>query len=120
MNRKSLLELNILTAEGPILERQNLESVNVPLADGLPIGIKPGHAPLIAETRRGDIVYRTSKSEQNIECHAGILNIRDNVVTILTPGKVTELPPEDVTSLKNEYERLMRAILGSIQPDEDQ
>lgn len=120
MNRKSLLDLNILTADGPILERQNLESINVPLADGLPLGIKPGHAPLIAETRRGEIVYRTSESKQKIELHAGIMNISDNVVTILTPGKVTELPSEDVTSLKNEYERLFQTILEIVQLSEDQ
>lgn len=120
MNKKSLLSLNILTAEGVILEKEDLEAVNVPLVDELPIGIRPGHAPLIAETKTGSIVYRTSKSEQQIEIHAGVLNIRDNVVTILTPGEVANFPPDSPGKLKTEYERLLRALLGSYHPNVDQ
>lgn len=120
MNKKSLLSLNILTADGAILQKENLEAVNVLLTDELPLGIRPGHAPLIAETKTGPIVYRTSKSEQKIEIHAGIMNIRDNIVTILTPGEVAKLPADSHGKLKTEYERLLRAVLEAYQPNDDQ
>lgn len=120
MNKKSLLSLHILTAEGVILKKENLEAVNVSLNDELPLGIRPGHAPLIAETKTGPVIYRTSTSEEQIEIHAGILNIRDNVVTILTPGKVADFPQDSPGKLQTEYERLFRAVLASYQPNEDQ
>lgn len=120
MNKKSLLSLNILTAESVILEKEDLEAVNVPLVDEVPIGIRPGHAPLIAETKTGQVVYRTSQSEEQIEIHAGVLNIRDNIVTILTPGEVAKFPPGSPGKSKTEYERLMRALLEAYHPIEDQ
>ena len=49
------LTLKILTPDGQVLEADHLIEVVVPLADGGTIGIRPQHAPLIAETVTGTV-----------------------------------------------------------------
>ena len=117
MNQNALLSLRILTPEGNILDVYELYSVNLPLADGFPIGIRPGHAPLIAETAQGVVKYRNDET-QEIECHAGVLDIKDNVVTILTPGEVTTAPREIVEPEEKEYDRIMRTLVEKLDIDQ--
>lgn len=114
MSIGSLLSLNVLTPEGSILDEEALYSVNVPLADGCPIGIKPGHAPLIAETIQGLVRFRSSDGENQIELHAGVLDIRDNQVIILTPGKVSATPLEITEESENDYDRLMTSLIEKL------
>jgi len=114
MSTGSLLSLNVLTPEGSILDKEALYSVNVPLADGCPIGIKPGHAPLIAETIQGPVRFRSLDGENQIELHAGVLDIRDNQVIILTPGKVSATPLEITEESENDYDRLMTSLIEKL------
>jgi len=104
------IDLRIITPEGSLLEAESLNTVNVPLADGFPIGIRPGHAPLIAETKKGEVFYRDSNLEQRIDLHAGVLEIRENVVIILTPGEASTIPNEITKSSETEYDRLMNTL----------
>lgn len=119
MSPKERLHLKILTPDGIILERSSLTAVNVPLADGLPLGIRPGHAPLIAETVRGSIKYRTSTSEKGVVLHAGVLEIRKNVVMILTAGEVSETPSEISTQPEKAYDRLMQNLIDKLVPEQE-
>ena len=110
MNSESLT-LRIITPQGSLIEEKELSAVNVPLVDHFPIGIRPGHAPLIAETAKGFIRYRTPSRENKIQIYSGILKIRNNIVTILTSGEVTDngqrsTPPEEI-----EYDRLMVTLI---------
>jgi F0F1-type ATP synthase epsilon subunit len=119
MSKETLLSLEILTPEGTILKADSLFSINVPLADGSPIGIRPGHAPLIAETLQGSVRFRTAESESQIELHAGVLDIRDNRVIILTPGKVSGTPREIADGSETEYDRLMGSLIEKINLNQD-
>ncbi len=110
MNQK-LLELRVLTPDGSLVEANALISINIPLSDGCPIGIRPGHAPLIAETQRGTVFYKESGQENKINLHPGLLEIRDNLVIILTPGEITSLPSENSQPSETEYDRLMKTLL---------
>jgi len=103
------LTLRVLSPDGPSLEADHLLEVLVPLADGGPIGIRPKHAPLIAETVSGPIHYRTDLEIFEIEILAGILSIRDNVVTILSAGELseTDVAPE---SSSDPYDEMARAL----------
>jgi len=114
MSSGSLLSLNIFTPEGTILEADSLFSINIPLADGSPIGIKPGHAPLIAETEQGAVRFRSSEGENQIELNAGVLDIRDNLVIILTPGKASGTPRGITDGPETEYDRLMGSLIEKI------
>lgn len=120
MSPRERLHLKILTPQGIILERDALTGVNVPLADGLPIGIRPGHAPLIAETAQGRIRYRTTTSEADIELHAGVLEVRQNDIMILTAGKVSETPPEISTQPEKAFDRLMQTLIDKLVPEQEE
>lgn len=119
MSVVSLLSLNILTPEAMILKADSLFSINIPLADGCPIGIRPGHAPLIAETMQGSVRFRSSEGESQIELHAGVLDIRQNLVIILTPGKVSATPREITTESKTDYDRLMGTLIETLSLNQD-
>ena len=120
MSPRERLHLKILTPDGIILERKFLAAVNVPLVDGLPIGIRPGHAPLIAETVQGSVKYRTSTDEAEVELHAGVLEIRENVIMILTAGKVSTTPPEISTQPEKEFDRLMQTLIDKLVPEQEE
>lgn len=58
------------------------------LADGGPIGIYPGHAPLLAETITAPLRYADGSGEHMLHLEAGILQVDDEGVTIFTSGLV--------------------------------
>lgn len=58
-------------------ELDNLRAINVPLVNDYIIGIRPNHAPLIAETKQGKIICRTKTSETYLELHGGVLEVRE-------------------------------------------
>lgn len=118
MSPRNQMHLKILTPDGIILEKKSLIAINVPLADGRPIGILPGHAPLIAETVQGSVGYRTSTSKGDIEVHAGVLQIRNNKVTILTAGKVSETLSEFSEQPEKAYDRLMQTLMDKLVPEQ--
>lgn len=109
--RTKFLKLRVLTPEGVILDEGTLMSVNIPLADDCPIGIRPGHAPLIAETIKGIVHFRGPEKEGEIKLHAGILEIRDNEIIILSPGEVSIISPEITQPSESEYDRLMNTLV---------
>jgi F0F1-type ATP synthase epsilon subunit len=84
------LTLRILSPDGQVLEASQLQEVVVPLADGGPIGIRPKHAPLIAETVAGKVKILKPGESTEVELFSGLLTVRDNIVTILTTGEVEE------------------------------
>ncbi|HCU58166.1 MAG TPA: hypothetical protein DF984_08110 [Anaerolineaceae bacterium] len=104
------LSLRILSPEGPILEVDEAASINVPLADGGGIGIRPGHAPLIAETGQGPVRYQTAGGEDQIEVMPGILEIFNNVVTILTVPQISDHLTEPDHNPKDEFTQIIEAI----------
>lgn len=119
MKNSHLLTLTIYSPERKILEESRLESVIVPLADGGTIGIRPGHAPLIAETVQGPVRFQKMDVQDSLELYPGVLDIRDNAVTILTAGATAEEndPTEQYPSLS--FDRLMRTLLDSLSDDDN-
>lgn len=105
------LTLKILTPQGIILDINGLISVTLPLLDQIPIGIRPGHAPLIAETSRGKIKYRSKDEENEIVIDAGVVKIRANLITILTSGKVNEEKSAFAAEKLATYDRLMSTLM---------
>jgi F0F1-type ATP synthase epsilon subunit len=114
-----LLRLRILTPEGAIFERAGLASVRVPIVDGGSIGIRPGHAPLIAETAQGTVLYRTESEHGSIDLHSGVLELNDNLVNILTPGEVSQTPDLLTNPSEMEFDRLMQTLMRDLSPNTD-
>lgn len=119
MSVEPVISLRVLTPEGAILEIDELTSVSVPLIDGGTIGIKPGHTPLIAETAKGFVRYRTEKGQKKIELHPGVLDIRHNVVLILTAGDISQTPVKITKPVETEYDRLMTTLVRELIPDSE-
>jgi F0F1-type ATP synthase epsilon subunit len=77
------LRLIILTPAKTLLETDVLQ-VQAHLADGAPIGIHPGHAPLLAETLTAPLCYTNASGKHAIDLEAGILQISEGKVTVFT------------------------------------
>ena len=112
------INLQILSPDGISIEKTELTAVNVPLADGGWIGIKPGHAPLIAETVRGAIHFHSELGEDSIEVHPGVLEIKENMVIILTAGKVSNQSDFVAKPAQMDFERLMQTLVSELHPDD--
>lgn len=119
MTKKPSLELQVLTPEGIILKADQLSAVDVPLVDGGMIGIRPLHAPLIAETVQGEVIYQSHGERKSIELHAGVLDIQEDVITILTAGEVAETPQKVAEKPEKEYDRLMQTLIDHLYPEEE-
>jgi len=113
------LTLIVLTPEGILLKAEQLYAVSVPLVDGGTIGIRPSHAALIAETTQGKIVFRQLESSNSITLHTGILDIRKDVVTILTSGEVSATSQEGFQPTDTEYYRLMQTLINRLYPEQE-
>lgn len=111
MNSFPLLSLHILSPDGISVKKDNLISISVPLADGGWIGIKPGHGPLIAETIQGEIRFFSENDETSIEVYPGILEIRDNTVSILTAGEVSKQDAILLEPALMKFNRLMQTLV---------
>ena len=119
MSSQTMLTLRVLTPEGAILEVGALEAVSVPVADGGTIGLRPGHAPLIAETSKGAVQYRSETEAGGIELHPGILDIRNNHVIILTAGEVLQTPDAIIKPAETDFDRLMHTLVRELNPEPD-
>ncbi len=112
------LTLRVLSPDGPSLEAEHLYKVVVPLADGGPIGIRPKHAPLIAETVSGPIQYQTKEEFFQVDLLAGILSIRDNVVTILSAGE-SDVAEIRIETSADPFDRLAEVLQGELNTMEE-
>jgi F0F1-type ATP synthase epsilon subunit len=119
LSSEPIISLRVSTPEGAILEVDQLTSVNVPLIDGGTIGIKPGHAPLIAETIRGFVRFETESGPKSIELHPGVLDIRDNLVLILTAGEISQTPEKLMQTAGIEFDRLMNTLVREFYPNDE-
>lgn len=84
--------LVVRTPADTVLEAQGVTWLQVQLADGGPITILPGHAPLVAETVTALLLYVDGEGEHSVMVNAGLLHIARDAVTVYT----TELGHADV------------------------
>lgn len=80
------------------LDVQGVDWVEVQLADGGPIRILPGHAPLLAETRAGEIRYVDGAGERAFRVRAGVLSISPGQVQIFTSTLPNARPKEPASA----------------------
>jgi F0F1-type ATP synthase epsilon subunit len=113
------LTLRVLTPEGVILEVDALEAIRVPISADGTIGLRPGHAPLIAETSNGIVLYRSETEAGSIALHPGILDIRDNHVIILTAGEVLQTPDAIIKPAETGFDRLMHTLVRELNPESE-
>lgn len=124
------LRLTVLTPAETLLDLGQAAWVQVRLADGGPIGVYPGHAPLLAETITAPLRYADPSGEHVVDLEAGILQVDGDGVTVFTSGshraREGSQPPLDsesgagAGSGEMRFDRLARALLTAVraQPEE--
>ena len=105
------LHLRVCTPDEVILNNEQVNWVNLKLADRGSIGIRPGHAPLLAETLTAPVYFEDESGEHLLFLEAGILQIERTRVTVLTQGLANvedaeEQPDEEETR----FDRLARVL----------
>lgn len=108
-------KIKVVTYEEKVLE-QEAEFVLVRTTEG-DMGILPNHSPFIAGLSTGEMKIRLNGKEDKYFVSEGLLEISNNVVTIIA----TEAIPADqldVERAKKEVEEL-KAKLAKIQEDKD-
>jgi F0F1-type ATP synthase epsilon subunit len=111
----------VLTPERPLLEAEGVTWVQAHLADGGPIGIYPGHAPLLAETAAALLRYADLAGEHALDLAAGILQVGGGDVIVLA-GELVQTPEVSETSevLQDvRFDRLARDLLARLEAQPD-
>lgn len=76
------LTLRIVTPERVVLEKP-VEQVTAKAIDG-ELSVLPGHEPLVTALANDVLTFRTNKEEDFVAVLGGILEIRNNEVTVLS------------------------------------
>lgn len=79
--------LVVRTPVETVLEAYGVTWLQVQLADGGPLTILLGHAPLVAETVTAPLRYIDQDGEHSVAVDAGLLRITRNEVTVYTTGR---------------------------------
>jgi len=111
-----LLRLTVLTPARTLLDAAPVTWLKAHLADGAPIGIYPGHAPLLAETVGGPLRYADAAGEHALELAPGILQVSHGEATLLTSGAPQATQTGDEPRLADSpqdqrYDRLARQLM---------
>ena len=109
------LHLRVRTPDGVILDVEQVDWVNLELADGGSIGIRPGHAPLMAETLTAPVRFADESGEHRLFLEAGILHIERARVTVLTSGLVNVEDTENQPVEEEiRFDRLTKALFARL------
>jgi F-type H+-transporting ATPase subunit epsilon len=110
---EGLLHLKVVTPSRVVVE-EDVDQVTLPGALGA-LGILPGHAPLLAALRIGELSYVKDPREYYLAIQWGFVEVAADVVTVL--AEVAELPAEiDVAAAEHariQAEEAMRTASGA-------
>ena len=93
--QKGKVRCVVVTPEKAVLDKV-AELVILPLFDG-ELGVLPGRSPLIGRLGAGELRLKTGGTAERWFVEAGFVQVRSNVVTVLTAKAV---PASDVTTDK--------------------
>ena len=107
------LQLEIVTPDRPLV-REEVDELQIPGAEGY-FGVLPGHAPLLATLKVGELWYRVGQEKHYLAIAGGFAEVLPDRVTIL--AQVAERA-EDVDVGRAEAAR-KRAEARLAQPPQD-
>lgn len=81
---KKKLTIEVLSLGSGGLKLDNVSALQVLLADGSWLGLRPGHVPLVTATGDGELKFRQNGQDQSVQVKGGILTLKDDLVSILT------------------------------------
>jgi F0F1-type ATP synthase epsilon subunit len=111
-----LLHLRVWTPGETLLDITDVRWMQAQLADGGGIGIRPGHAPLLAETVTAPLRYADQAGAHALDLEAGILQIERGRVTIFTSGLAQAPEVWETSGVPDgaRFARLARALLSTL------
>lgn len=99
----------ILVAHDRQLLDVECDEVMVPGSEGA-LGILPGHTPLMATLKVGEVMYRQGKIEHYVALSEGFVEVTDDMVTVLTESAA--LPEEiDLDAARREATEAEQELL---------
>ena len=106
------LTLEIVTPERLVLSEAVLEVV-LPSIEGY-MGVRPGHAPLMAKLDVGEISYRTDAGQKYLAVSAGFAEVLQGSVSILaeTAEPAEEIDVERAQRSRESAETLLKSQLS--------
>ncbi len=105
----------ILVAHDRKLLDLECDEVQVPGSEGV-LGFLPGHTPLIATLKVGEVVYHQGRIERYVALAEGFVEIADDVVTVLTES--AELPEEiDLEAARQEAAQAEKDLQAAVDED---
>ncbi len=104
--RHGRLQVVVVTPERAVLD-ETAEMVILPMFDG-ELGVLPGRAPLIGRLGAGELRLKSTGGAQRYFVEAGFVQVRSNVVTVLTSraDEASRVSLEMATSAAAEAESL--------------
>ena len=109
------LRLRVLTPAEICLDATQVAGVQAQLVDGS-IGIRPGHAPLLAELASGPLRYADETGDHILTLAGGILQVDQAGVTIYAGGLVSSDVISD-QSAQGRFDRLTKMLLAVLDPE---
>ncbi|MBI3409287.1 MAG: ATP synthase F1 subunit epsilon [Planctomycetes bacterium] len=110
------LKCIIVTPERAVLD-QTVDFVAVPMVDG-ELGVLPSRAPLIGRLGYGELRTQDGKNIQRFYIDGGFVQIRSDVVTVLTPKAI---PAEQIKlAAAEEALKAAQGIAGTPEAQEAQ
>ena len=107
--------LTVLTPEQTLLNVKQASWVKTHLTDGSPIGIYPGHAPLLAQTAAAPLRYKDPSGEHALDLDAGILQVSGDGVTVFASSQNPEAWQAAKVSENDErFDRLAQELLTAL------
>lgn len=105
----------ILVAHDRQLLDVECDEVTVPGSEGT-LGILPGHIPLMATLKVGEVMYREGKIEHWVALSDGFVEVAEDVVTVLSGSAA--LPSEiDIEAARREATQAREDLLASDSAD---
>jgi F-type H+-transporting ATPase subunit epsilon len=100
--------LDIVTPERPIVH-ERVDEIVMPGADGQ-FGVLPGHAPLLAQLRPGELWYRKGTDRQYLGIEFGLAEVLPERVTVLVTlaERPDEIDVAKVEAARHDAEEHMR------------
>ena len=110
------LSLSIVTAEQPVLDRDDVQRVIVPTTEGQ-ITVLPSHAALMASLDVGELIAVGSDGPEEIVVHGGFIQVLRDEVTVLADAaeRVDEI---DEARAEEARDRAQARLEGSVAADE--
>ena len=103
------LKLEIATPERLVLS-EGVDEVILPSAEGY-MGVRPGHAPLMAQLDVGEISYRERDEQKYLACSGGFVEVLPDRVSVLaeTAEPADEIDLERAQRAREKAEEQIRA-----------